>query len=130
MEKRPLVYLGLLMTTTIQDIHIIIIVSLLKGKLLSMASCPDSSRADYILYNLHFQFSKAILTSYLDGCVGSFHALKHLLPSVLKADHQWWEEQSLCLPPLSQDCRFYLLAVCLQNVFKALQKWPFGRLQR
>jgi len=64
------------MTTTIQDIHIIITVSLLTGKLLSMASCPDSSRADYILYNLHFQFSPAILTSYLEGWMGSFHAVK------------------------------------------------------
>lgn len=100
------------MTAAIQDIHIITIVSLLKGKLLSMASCPDSSRADYILHYLHFLFSTAVLTSYLDGRVGLFHTLKQLLPSVLKVDHQQWEEQSLCLLPLSQDYRFDFLADC------------------
>lgn len=85
-EKRPLGSLGLLMITTIQDIYIIVIVSLPKGKVLSTAPCPDSSRADCVLYNLHFQFSTAISTSYLDG---SFHTLEQILLSVLKTDHQW-----------------------------------------
>lgn len=56
--------------------------------------------------------------------MGSFHTLKLLLTSVLKADHGWWEEQSLF--PLASLTRLEIVFAFWQNAFTAFQKWPLA----